>query len=243
MQCVVARNPLNSWDRYDSYTNAEGNFVFGANDLKLAKKLCHAGSDHRKFIRQVFILVDITAPIYWWKEYDTYKVGTVANSTSTMHKIHSKPFDLVNVISRRRSGLQISALAGWRVKMLETGIKGHQEITVTQELTAKNMGSGVMDVFATPAMLALMEKTAFTSVMPYLNEGCGSVGTKVEIDHVASSPVGMKITCDSELIGIEGRKLIFKVEAYDSKGLIGKGIHERFIVESEKFQEKTNKKL
>ncbi len=104
--------------------------------------------------------------------------------------------------------------------MLETGIKGHQEITVTQELTAKNMGSGVMDVFATPAMLALMEKTAFTSVMPHLNEGCGSVGTKVEIDHVASSPVGMKITCDSELIGIEGRKLVFKVEAYDSKGLI-----------------------
>ena len=87
-----ARNPLNSWDRYDSYTDAEGNFVFGANDLALARKLCHAGSDHRKFIRQVFISVDITAPIYWWKEYDTYKVGTVANSTSTMHKIHSRPF-------------------------------------------------------------------------------------------------------------------------------------------------------
>ena len=89
-----ARNPLNSWDRYDSYTDAEGNFVFGANDLALARKLCHAGSDHRKFIRQVFISVDITAPIYWWKEYDTYKVGTVANSTSTMHKIHSKPFEM-----------------------------------------------------------------------------------------------------------------------------------------------------
>ena len=77
----------------------------------------------------------------------------------------------------------------------------------------------------------------------YLNEGCGSVGTKVCIEHVASSPVGMKITCDSELIEIEGRKLIFKVEAYDSKGLIGKGTHERFIVESGKFQEKTDKKL
>lgn len=89
-----ARNPLNSWDRYDSYTDGQGNFVFGGNDLKLAKKLCHAGSDHRKFIRQVFISVDITAPIYWWKEYDTYKVGTVANSTSTMHKIHSRPFEL-----------------------------------------------------------------------------------------------------------------------------------------------------
>lgn len=89
-----ARNPLNSWDRYDSSTDHDGNFIFGKNDLKLAKKLCNAGTDHRKFIRQIFISVDITAPIYWWKEYDTYKVGTVANSTSTMHKIHSKPFVL-----------------------------------------------------------------------------------------------------------------------------------------------------
>lgn len=127
--------------------------------------------------------------------------------------------------------------------MLKTGIKGHQELVVTQELTAKNMGSGVMDVFATPAMLALMEKTAFKSVAEYLNEGCGSVGTKVDIEHVASSPVGMKITCDSELIEIEGRKLVFKVEAYDEKGLIGKGTHERFIVENKKFQEKTDNKL
>lgn len=127
--------------------------------------------------------------------------------------------------------------------MLKTGIKGHQELVVTQELTAKNMGSGVMDVFATPAMLALMEKTAFTSVAEYLNEGCGSVGTKVDIEHVASSPVGMKITCDSELIEIEGRKLVFKVEAYDEKCLIGKGTHERFIVENKKFQEKTDNKL
>lgn len=127
--------------------------------------------------------------------------------------------------------------------MLKTGIKGHQELVVTQELTAKNMGSGVMDVFATPAMLALMEKTAFTSVAEYLNEGCGSVGTKVDIEHVASSPVGMKITCDSELIEIEGRKLVFKEEAYDEKGLIGKGTHERFIVENKKFQEKTDNKL
>lgn len=127
--------------------------------------------------------------------------------------------------------------------MLKTGIKGYQELVVTQELTAKNMGSGVMDVFATPAMLALMEKTAFTSVAEYLNEGCGSVGTKVDIEHVASSPVGMKITCDSELIEVEGRKLVFKVEAYDEKGLIGKGTHERFIVENKKFQEKTDNKL
>ena len=127
--------------------------------------------------------------------------------------------------------------------MLEVGLKGHQEMTVTDQFTAKTMGSGVMDVFATPAMLALMEKTAFMSVAEHLNEGCGTVGTRVEIEHVASSPIGMKITCDSELTAIEGRKLVFKVESYDSKGLIGKGTHERFIIESEKFQEKTNRKL
>ena len=88
-----ARNPLNSWARMDSKTE-NGVFTFGPNDLDLAKRLCRAGSDHRKFIRQIFVTVDITAPIYWWKEYDTYKVGTVANSTSTMHKIHSKPFEM-----------------------------------------------------------------------------------------------------------------------------------------------------
>lgn len=88
-----ARNPMNSWGRMDSHTDEHGNFIFGDNDLDLAKRLCQAGNDHRKFIRQIFISVDITAPIYWWKEYDTYKVGTVANSTSTMHKIHSRPFE------------------------------------------------------------------------------------------------------------------------------------------------------
>jgi len=87
-----ARNPMNSWDRYDSRYDENGNFVFGENDLSLAKRLCAAGSDHRKFIRMIFVSVDFTAPLYWWKEFDTYKVGTVANSCSTMHKIHSKPF-------------------------------------------------------------------------------------------------------------------------------------------------------
>jgi hypothetical protein len=90
-----ARNPLNSWARYDSEI-VDGEFTFGPNDLDLAKRLCKAGSDHRKFIRQIFVCVDITAPLYWWKEYDTYKVGTVANSTSTMHKIHSKPFEMAD---------------------------------------------------------------------------------------------------------------------------------------------------
>lgn len=87
-----ARNPMNSWSRMDSYYDANGCFVLGPNDLDLAKRLAHAGSDHRKFLRQIFVTVDITAPLYWWKEFDTYKVGTTANSTSTMHKIHAKEF-------------------------------------------------------------------------------------------------------------------------------------------------------
>ena len=87
-----ARNPLNSWDRMDSYYDEDGNFVLGENDLSLGVRLAKAGSDHRKFLRQIMVSMDITAPLYWWKEFDTYKVGTVANSTSTMHKIQAKPF-------------------------------------------------------------------------------------------------------------------------------------------------------
>lgn len=89
-----ARNPLNSWGRMDSHTEPDGSFVFGPNDIDLAMRLAKAGSDHRKYLRMVFVSVDVTAPLYWWKEYDTYKVATVANSTSTMHKIHSKPFSM-----------------------------------------------------------------------------------------------------------------------------------------------------
>lgn len=99
-----ARNPLNSWHRADSYftyiedvetlETAPYEFFLGENDLDLAKRLCKAGSDHRKFLRQIIVSVDINAPLYWWKEFDTYKVGTVANSCSTMHKIHAKEFTL-----------------------------------------------------------------------------------------------------------------------------------------------------
>lgn len=90
-----ARNPLNSWNRSDSYYE-DGQYVLGENDLSLAVRLCAAGSDHRKFIRQIFVSMDITAPLYWWKEFDTYKVGTVANSTSTMHKLHARPLELAD---------------------------------------------------------------------------------------------------------------------------------------------------
>ena len=88
-----ARNPLNSWARMDSAYDADGNYILGPNDLDLARRLARAGSDHRKYLRQIFVSVDITAPLYWWKEFDTYKVGTVANSCSTMHKIHAKAFE------------------------------------------------------------------------------------------------------------------------------------------------------
>ena len=87
-----ARNPMNSWDRMDSAYNEAGAYILGPNDLGLAVRLARAGSDHRKFLRQIFVSVDIAAPLYWWKEFDTYKVGTVANSTSAMHRIHTKPF-------------------------------------------------------------------------------------------------------------------------------------------------------
>lgn len=104
------------------------------------------------------------------------------------------------------------------------------------------MGSGTLDVFATPAMIALMEKTAWTSVADELDEGCGTVGISLNVAHSAPTPLGMKVTCESELMGIEGRKLTFYVKAYDEKGIIGEGTHERFIIQNEKFQKKANMK-
>lgn len=88
-----ARNPMNSWAKSDSYYDKNGKFVLGPVDVDFGHRLAVSGSDHRKFLRQIFVTVDITAPLYWWKEFDTYKVGTVANSCSTMHKIHAKAFD------------------------------------------------------------------------------------------------------------------------------------------------------
>lgn len=124
-----ARNPMNSWARGDSFYDGD-DFVFGENDLDLAKRLCDAGSDHRKFIRQIFVSVDITAPLYWWKEFDTYKVGTVANSTSTMHKIHSKPItsddfscDRMNEEARGAMEKVVETLESLRLKYLETSDK------------------------------------------------------------------------------------------------------------------------
>lgn len=125
-----ARNPMNSWSRMDSYYDENGSYVLGPNDLDLAKRLRKAGSDHRKFIRQIFVSVDITAPLYWWKEYDTYKVATVANSTSTMHKIHSKPFEREDFSTEHMTedtlafmDMVIARLEAIRQKYLETKSK------------------------------------------------------------------------------------------------------------------------
>ena len=88
------RNPLNSWDKSDSINEPPYGFNLGEKDLELMKRLYKAGSEHRKYLRQIFVSMDITAPLYWWKEFDTYKVGTVSNSCSTMHTIHKKKFEL-----------------------------------------------------------------------------------------------------------------------------------------------------
>ena len=122
-----ARNPMNSWARSDSFYDENRNYVLGPNDLDLARRLRRAGSDHRKYLRQVFVSVDITAPMYWWKEYDTYKIATVANSTSTMHKITSKPFDIDDFShDHMTAGTEkfmqsvVDELEGIRLRYLET---------------------------------------------------------------------------------------------------------------------------
>lgn len=127
-----ARNPMNSWARMDSEYDEDGCFVLGENDLSLASRLAVAGSDHRKFLRQIIVSMDITAPLYWWKEFDTYKVGTVANSTSTMHKIQAKEFSREDFSCDRMSedalkvlDSVIEYLERERVKFNETKEKQH----------------------------------------------------------------------------------------------------------------------
>ena len=105
-----ARNPMNSWDRSDSYYDETGKYVLGKNDLDLCHRLSVSGSDHRKYLRQIFVSMDITAPLYWWKEFDTYKVATVANSCSTMHKIHAKPFERDDFSHDRMDSAALEAL-------------------------------------------------------------------------------------------------------------------------------------
>ena len=126
--------------------------------------------------------------------------------------------------------------------MLETGIKGHGEIIVTDPLTARVFGSGELDVYATPAMIALVEETALKSVAGRLEPGQGTVGTRVDIAHLAATPLGMKVRCETELIEIDRRKLTFSVQVYDEEDKIGEGTHERFVIDNEKFLKKAKEK-
>ena len=125
---------------------------------------------------------------------------------------------------------------------MNTGIKGIQKVVVSEKNSAKTMGSGTLDVFATPAMIALMEQAAYTSVAGELEEGQGTVGTLMNVSHISATPVGMEVTAKSELVKVDGRKLVFHVEAYDERGKIGEGEHERFIIDNEKFQNKADNK-
>lgn len=126
---------------------------------------------------------------------------------------------------------------------LKPGIKACKEIIVTKELCADAWGSGGLPVYATPAMIALMENTAWASVEPCMEEGRSTVGTKLDVSHLSASPVGARITCESELIEAEGRRLVFRVKASDDAGLIGEGMHERFIINTEKFMARTEAKI
>ncbi len=119
--------------------------------------------------------------------------------------------------------------------MIKTGIKGKCSVLVTEKNTAEAVGSGGLPVFATPELIALAEKTAFESLLPYLEAGEGSVGTLVDIRHLAPTPIGMTVECESELVEVDGRRLVFTVTVRDEKETVGTGKHERFIIKNDKF--------
>ena len=126
--------------------------------------------------------------------------------------------------------------------MIETGIKGRREQTVTAEMSAARVGSGLVDVFATPMLVALVEQTCYESVLPHLDEGQGTVGTLVNVSHVSATPIGKRVWCESELVEVDRRRLVFSVKAYDDAGLIGEGTHERFVIDTAKFMDKLKAK-
>lgn len=126
--------------------------------------------------------------------------------------------------------------------MLEIGIKGTAAVICSRKCCAVSVGSGELEVFATPSMTALMEEAAYRSVAPYLEEGQTTVGTALSITHTSATPIGMSIRCESELTAVEGRRLTFQLTAYDECGEIGSGTHERFIVDAARFMSKTESK-
>ena len=125
---------------------------------------------------------------------------------------------------------------------IEIGIKGRKEYVVTPELTAAAVGSGLLEVYGTPYMIALMEETCHTSAGEFLEEGQGTVGISLNVKHTAATPVGMKVWCESELVEVDGKRLVFKVQTFDEAGPIGEGEHQRFIIDNTRFLEKTNAK-
>ena len=122
--------------------------------------------------------------------------------------------------------------------MLETGLKYTKSVMCTEENTAAAVGSGSLRVFSTPALLTLMELCCAEAVLPYLEEGQSTVGTKVELRHTAATPVGMEVSCECELTEIDRRRLVFTVKAYDKVDCVGECVHERFIVNNDKFLSK-----
>lgn len=126
---------------------------------------------------------------------------------------------------------------------ITVGLKGRSDTIVTPSNTADAVGSGLVPVFATPYMIALMENAAAGALLPYLAEDEGSVGTHLDVSHDAATPIGMKAWAEAEVTAVEGKKITFTVSAFDEAGPIGKGTHERFIIKPEKFLAKTQAKL
>ena len=122
--------------------------------------------------------------------------------------------------------------------MIEIGLKHESQVVVSQSNTAKALDSGDMEVFATPSMVALMENAAMMAVAKNLDEGASSVGVEISTSHIKASALGATITASAELVAIDGRKLSFKVKAWDEAGTIGEGNHTRFVVDRERFLSK-----
>jgi len=126
--------------------------------------------------------------------------------------------------------------------ILKPGLKAEKTETVSEKNTAGALGSGGLAVYGTPAMITLMEMTSLAAVAPLLPSGWSTVGTELNVKHLSATPLGMKVTAHAELLGVDGRALVFKVEVFDEAGKIGEGTHGRFIVENERFMAKTESK-
>ena len=132
---------------------------------------------------------------------------------------------------------------GWALTMFEIGLTKTETFKVLKSHSAQSVKSGGLDVLATPALIAFMEQSAFLAVQPHLEDGKSTVGTCVEINHIAPTPIGMTVSCTSKLIAINNKELVFEVMAHDETGKIAYGIHKRFIIDAERFQQKANAKM